>query len=133
MRLLAFLAAFAAVSFAGVFQASADIPPPYTEYTIGVSLAEGEPFPKIDAVTKGGPAAKAGVKVGDLVIGLNGVALYAAAGAVFAVAFLLLGITRIDNGAKGAGLGFRLLLIPGLIALWPLMLIRWLSGGQPHG
>ncbi len=64
---------------------------------------------------------------------LNVVALYAAAGAVFAVAFLLLGITRIDNGAKGAGLGFRLLLIPGLIALWPLMLIRWLSGGQPHG
>lgn len=64
---------------------------------------------------------------------LNGVALYAAAGAVFAVAFLLLGITRIDNGAKGASLGFRLLLVPGLIALWPLMLIRWLSGGQPHG
>lgn len=64
---------------------------------------------------------------------LNGVALYAAAGAVFAVAFLLLGITRIDNGAKGAGLGFRLLILPGLIALWPLMLIRWLSGGQPHG
>ena len=64
---------------------------------------------------------------------LNGVALYAAAGAVFAVAFLLLGLTRIDNGAKGASLGFRLLLVPGLIALWPLMLIRWLSGGQPHG
>lgn len=64
---------------------------------------------------------------------LNVVALYAAAGAVFAVAFLLLGITRIDNGAKGAGLGFRLLILPGLIALWPLMLIRWLSGGQPHG
>ena len=64
---------------------------------------------------------------------LNGVALYAAAGAVFAGAFLLLGITRIDNGAKGAGLGFRLLILPGLIALWPLMLIRWLSGGQPHG
>lgn len=63
---------------------------------------------------------------------LNGVALYAAAGAVFAVAFLLLGITRIDNGAKGAGLGFRLLILPGLITLWPLMLIRWLSGGQPH-
>lgn len=63
---------------------------------------------------------------------LNGVALYAAAGVVFALAFLLLGITRIDNGAKGAGLGFRLLILPGLIALWPLMLIRWLSGGQPH-
>lgn len=64
---------------------------------------------------------------------LNGAALYAAAGAVFAVVFLVLGVTRIDNGAKGAGLGFRLLILPGLIALWPLMIIRWISGGQPHG
>ena len=53
--------------------------------------------------------------------------------AVFALAFLVLGLTRIDNGAKGAGLAFRLLILPGLIALWPLMLIRWISGGQPHG
>jgi hypothetical protein len=64
---------------------------------------------------------------------LNLVALYAAAGVIFAILFLLFGITRIDNGAKGTGLGFRLLILPGLIALWPLMLIRWLSGGQPHG
>ena len=64
---------------------------------------------------------------------LNGVAVYAAAGVVFALAFKLLGISRIDNGAKGAGLGFRLLILPGLMALWPLMLIRWLSGAQPHG
>lgn len=64
---------------------------------------------------------------------LQGAALYLAAGAVFALAFLLFGLTRIDHGAKGAGLGFRLMILPGLIALWPLMLIRWLSGGQPHG
>jgi hypothetical protein len=64
---------------------------------------------------------------------LQGMALYAAVGAAFAALFLIIGLNRIDNGAKGAGLGFRLLIIPGLIALWPLMLIRWLSGGQPHG
>jgi hypothetical protein len=64
---------------------------------------------------------------------LEGVALYAAVGAVFALVFLSLGLNRIDHGAKGAGLGFRLMILPGLIALWPLMLIRWLSGGQPHG
>jgi hypothetical protein len=64
---------------------------------------------------------------------LGGMALYAAVGAVFAALFLIIGLNRIDNGAKGAGLGFRLLIIPGLIALWPLMLFRWLSGGQPHG
>jgi C-terminal processing protease CtpA/Prc len=71
MRLLAFLV-FAAVSLAGVFHAAADVPPPYTEYTIGASMTEGEPFPKIDRVTKGGPAEKAGVKVGDRVLALNG-------------------------------------------------------------
>ncbi len=64
---------------------------------------------------------------------LEGIALYAAVGAVFALVFLLLGLNRIDHGAKGAGLGFRMMILPGLIALWPLMLIRWLSGGQPHG
>jgi C-terminal processing protease CtpA/Prc len=55
-----------------VFQVSADIPPPYTEYTIGASMTESEPFPKIDRMTKGGPAEKAGVRVGDLVLALNG-------------------------------------------------------------
>jgi hypothetical protein len=64
---------------------------------------------------------------------LEGVAVYAAAGLVFALVFLGLGLTRIDDGAKGAGLAFRLLILPGLIALWPLMLVRWISGGQPHG
>jgi len=73
MRLLAFLVAFATISLAAVFPASADVPPPYTEYTVGASMTDGEPFPKIDRVGKGGPAEKAGVKVGDQVIALNGV------------------------------------------------------------
>jgi hypothetical protein len=64
---------------------------------------------------------------------LEGAAAYAALGAVFAVAFIASGLARIDHGAKGAGLVFRLMIVPGLIALWPLMLVRWLAGGQPHG
>ena len=64
---------------------------------------------------------------------LNAAALYAAAGGIFSLAFLALGLSRIDNGAKDAGLLFRLAILPGLIALWPLMLIRWIVGGQPHG
>lgn len=64
---------------------------------------------------------------------LVGVSLYAAAGAAFALGFLALGLTRIDHGAVGAGISFRLLIVPGLIALWPLMLVRWIAGGQPHG
>ena len=64
---------------------------------------------------------------------LSGVAVYAAVGAAFALAFLTLGLARVDHGAIGAGIMFRLLIVPGLIALWPLMLIRWIAGGQPHG
>ncbi len=64
---------------------------------------------------------------------LNAVALYAAAGAIFSLAFLVLGLARIDDGAKGAGFTFRLVILPGLIALWPIMLIRWIVGGQPRG
>ena len=64
---------------------------------------------------------------------LDAAALYAAAGAVFSIGFLIFGLTAIDNGAKGAGILFRLMILPGLIALWPLMLVRWIAGGQPHG
>jgi hypothetical protein len=61
------------------------------------------------------------------------VAAYAAVGVIFSIFLLLVGATRIDNGVKNAGFGFRILILPGLIALWPLLLIRWLVGGQPHG
>jgi hypothetical protein len=49
---------------------------------------------------------------------------YAAAGLVVALAFLAFGLARIDPGARGA-YGFRPLLLPGLIMLWPLVLVRW--------
>lgn len=49
---------------------------------------------------------------------------YAAAGLVVALAFLAFGLARIDPGARGA-YGFRPLLVPGLVLLWPLVLLRW--------
>lgn len=64
---------------------------------------------------------------------LSGLALYAGAGLVFALAFLSIGVGRIDPSARGSGLGFRLTILPGVVALWPLMLVRWIVGGAPHG
>ncbi len=64
---------------------------------------------------------------------LNALGLYTTIGAVFAIVFLAFGLARIDHGAKGAGFVFRLVILPGLIALWPVMLVRWIVGGQPHG
>lgn len=46
-------------------------------------------------------------------------------GLVFGLAFVTLGIGRVDPAARGAGLGFRLLVLPGVALLWPLLAWRW--------
>ncbi len=57
---------------------------------------------------------------------VQAVTVYAAIGAMVAVVFLLWGIDRIDPGARG-GYAFRPLLFPGLVLLWPFVLLRWLA------
>ena len=53
---------------------------------------------------------------------------YAGVGLVFAVTFLWRGIQRVDTGAQGAGVFFRLLILPGVAAFWPMFLSRWARG-----
>lgn len=55
---------------------------------------------------------------------VNFVKIYAAIGGVVAIAFLLFGIDRIDDGARGSYV-FRPLLAPGIMMLWPLVIWRW--------
>ena len=52
------------------------------------------------------------------------VTIYGAVGFVVGVAFLFLGIGRVDPAARGA-YAFRPLLLPGLMMLWPFVLLRW--------
>ena len=59
------------------------------------------------------------------------VGIYLGAGIIFSLFFLTRGVQRIDPVAKEATRGFRLLILPGVIALWPLLAKRWL-GGQQH-
>lgn len=54
--------------------------------------------------------------------------VYAAIGIVFALAFVTRGVWRIDPAARGASFGFRLVVLPGAMALWPLLARRWWSG-----
>ena len=56
---------------------------------------------------------------------LDALAAYGVAGAVFAAAFVTIGIRRVDPAAEHAPLGFRLIVMPGVAALWPLLLVRW--------
>jgi hypothetical protein len=60
-------------------------------------------------------------------------ALYAAIGLLFAVMFAFLGIHKVDPAARRASVAFRLLMIPGSAALWPVMLIKWLGRSRYGG
>ncbi len=54
--------------------------------------------------------------------------VYLVVGLAFAVPFAWVGVGRIDSHAAHGSWGFRLLIVPGAMALWPLLLQRWLSG-----
>lgn len=62
------------------------------------------------------------------------VEVYAAAGLLIAAAFLLFGVGRVSEEAHGNWL-FRLVILPGVVVLWPLVLWRWIRlerrGGVP--
>ena len=60
------------------------------------------------------------------------VGVYFACGILFAVPFLARGAAAIDPGAREGSWGFRWIVLPGVVALWPLLLRRWLAGrGEP--
>jgi hypothetical protein len=58
-------------------------------------------------------------------------AAYGLAGTIFAAAFVTFGIQRVDPVAEHAPLGFRLIVMPGAAALWPLLLLRWVRRARP--
>ena len=54
--------------------------------------------------------------------------IYLAIGVVFGIAFVLRGAGRIDPSARNGTWGFRVLILPGAMALWPLLAKRWFGG-----
>lgn len=65
-----------------------------------------------------------------IAVGLAALALYLALGLVFALVFVSLGVQRIDTSAVNASFGFRMIILPGTIALWPIMLVKWLKAAR---
>jgi hypothetical protein len=59
---------------------------------------------------------------------VDALSVYALLGVLFAFAFVSVGVTRIDSQAVGAGIAFRLLIFPGAVVFWPLLLRRWTAG-----
>jgi hypothetical protein len=52
-------------------------------------------------------------------------AAYICFGGAFAVPFLVRGVTRIDPASHGSSWRFRLLIMPGVVALWPVLAVKW--------
>lgn len=61
---------------------------------------------------------------------LQGAAAYVGSGLLFALAFVVAGVGRVDPAARGAGWGFRVLIVPGCVIFWPLLAVRWAAGSR---
>lgn len=54
-------------------------------------------------------------------------AIYLVIGVAFALAFVMVGVGRVDRAAASGTPGFRALIVPGAAALWPLLARRWIA------
>ena len=61
---------------------------------------------------------------------LYGLGLYALLGLVTAVAFVSVGVTQVLPYSMT--IGARILVLPGAAALWPYVLVRWLTSRRPE-
>lgn len=53
--------------------------------------------------------------------------IYLAVGAAFGCLFITVGVGRLDPAARDGSWGFRVLIWPGSVALWPLLAWRWIN------
>ena len=56
---------------------------------------------------------------------LTGLTVYAIAGLATAIAFVSVGLSQVLHPPMPATLGARILFVPGAVALWPYILMRW--------
>jgi hypothetical protein len=55
------------------------------------------------------------------------VLIYLLLGLLFVIPFLIKGITKVDEGAHGGSVGFKIIIIPGVIVFWPVLLNKWMK------
>jgi len=54
-------------------------------------------------------------------------AIYLVLGVLFLIPFLIKGLNKIDEGAHGSTIGFKIIIIPGVIVFWPVLLSKWMK------
>ncbi|MBS4065411.1 MAG: hypothetical protein KGZ74_12665 [Chitinophagaceae bacterium] len=56
---------------------------------------------------------------------LSAILVYALAGCCFLPFFYKKGIHLIDESVKGSSIGFYIIIIPGVLVFWPVLLRQW--------
>jgi hypothetical protein len=55
-----------------------------------------------------------------------GSAAYLLVGLAFGAYFVSAGVVRFDPAARGTSTAFRALILPGSVALWPILAVKWI-------
>lgn len=55
------------------------------------------------------------------------VSIYLLLGVLFVIPFLIKGLTKVDEDAHGGTIAFKIIIIPGVIVFWPLLLSKWMK------
>jgi hypothetical protein len=69
--------------------------------------------------------------VAEIILGLG--LLYLACGLLFGVLFIAVGVGRVDDAASESPITFRLLMLPGTVAFWPLLSAKWIKTYKEGG
>ena len=56
------------------------------------------------------------------------IGIYLVLGVLFAIAFMTMRLKHSDPDAEQATWGFRLIVLPGVILMWPALAKRWVTG-----
>lgn len=63
---------------------------------------------------------------------LIGIAIYLLLGIAFFIPFIIKGVETIDKNARGSSIGFRIIIIPGVIVFWIPLLKKWLKASKAN-
>ncbi|MFG0327684.1 MAG: hypothetical protein ACF8SC_10510 [Phycisphaerales bacterium JB037] len=61
------------------------------------------------------------------------IAAYAGVGLAVGLAFVSVGVSRVDEAMGGTHWSVRILLLPGAVAVWPIVLMRWFGARGAKG
>lgn len=56
--------------------------------------------------------------------------IYLVPGLIVGLGFVLRGVNRVDEVAAHSPMVFRLMILPGSIGLWPVVLMMWIHSGK---